>query len=310
MKKIIILILFLQISQIIFANNEECIRCHKSNTLSIIDEETGAIKSFHVDIDEFNKSNHKDLKCSFCHTKGFDKWPHNDSIAVTMNCVNCHDPNSVFLMNNPEIKSKAKDLKSDKIFSEFKNSIHFQKHGDKFTCFSCHNPHSFSIEKDSIRVKIKKNNAMCLKCHNSEHPSEVALKNISMPSLEISHNWLPNPSLHWQSVRCIDCHLSENGVMEHMSHEILAKEDAVKKCESCHSENSVLISKLYKHTHKESVQKNGFINGILLSDAYVIGSTRNAILDRLSLILLISVVAGIFTHSFFRWKTKKNKKKS
>jgi predicted CXXCH cytochrome family protein len=304
MKKLIIIVLLLQISQQIFANNEDCIRCHKSNTLSVIDFETGVIKSFHVEIDKFNNSNHKNLKCSFCHTNGYDKWPHIDSNSITMNCVNCHSGNSAFLNKNPEIKTRVKELEVNIIFTEFKNSVHFVKYGDKFTCFSCHNPHSFSKEQDSIKLKIKNNNDMCLKCHNSEHPEGV-LHNISMPSLELSHNWLPNPKLHWQSVRCIDCHISENN--NHMSHKILAKEEAVKKCESCHSENSALLSKLYKHTHKESVQKNGFINGTLLSDAYVIGSTRNAILDRMSLILFVSIIAGIFTHSFFRWKTKKNK---
>ncbi len=219
-----------------------------------------------------------------------------------MSCINCHDKNSAFISNNPVLKEKVKNIDAEKIFEEFELSVHSELHDGKFSCFSCHNPHSFNKNNIPSADKIKYDNNMCLNCHNSDF-AKGSLQNIKMPPLELTHNWLPNAPLHWESVRCIDCHTSYDGY--NLSHKILPKEEAVKKCESCHSQNSVLMSKLYKHTHKESIEKKGFTNGILLSNAYVIGSTRNVFLDNLSLIFFITVIAGIFTHGFFRWKTKK-----
>jgi hypothetical protein len=92
-----------------------------------------------------------------------------------------------------------------------------------------------------------------------------------------------------------------------MSHNILPKERAVTKCENCHSKNSVLLAKLYKYQHGESKEKMGFINGTLLNDAYVIGSTRNPLLDTISFILFGMTVAGVGGHGYLRYKAKKKR---
>ncbi|MDQ1264869.1 MAG: hypothetical protein QG635_18, partial [Bacteroidota bacterium] len=109
----------------------------------------------------------------------------------------------------------------------------------------------------------------------------------------------PNISKHWETVRCVDCHSSYTP--PNLSHNILPPEKTIKKCEECHSKNSLLMSKLYKHEKKLSREKFGFINGTILSDAYVIGTTRNLLLDSLSVILFIAVLAGIGLHAFLRW---------
>jgi hypothetical protein len=61
------------------------------------------------------------------------------------------------------------------------------------------------------------------------------------------------------------------------------------------------MSKLYRHEKKAAREKFGFINGTLLSDAYVVGTTRNILLEWLSLLILGATLAGISTHGFLRW---------
>lgn len=299
------ILIFIISATILFAgSNEDCFRCHKSETLQLIDFETGLINSYHVSPEKFNSSNHKNLKCINCHTGNYDKWPHKDSIINKLNCVSCHSGETNFIMNNPDFKDKFSEISIKEINDEFEKSIHFKKFGDKFDCFSCHDPHSFQRNRTPSKTKILNDNKMCLNCHDTEN-NRSELYNTSMPELELSHEWLPNKNIHWESVRCIDCHSSYEET--NLSHFIMKKESAVKNCESCHSKNSKLMSKLYKHEHKESKQKLGFINGTLINNAYVIGSTRNVIMDNLSFIIFGITFIGIFTHGFLRWKSKNNK---
>jgi hypothetical protein len=65
------------------------------------------------------------------------------------------------------------------------------------------------------------------------------------------------------------------------------------------------MSKLYKHEKSQSRKKYGFINGTLLSDAYVVGTTRNLFLDSFSVIAFIVILLGIGFHGFMRWYFKK-----
>jgi len=69
------------------------------------------------------------------------------------------------------------------------------------------------------------------------------------------------------------------------------------------------MSKLYKHEKKQSREKFGFINGTLLSDAYVIGTTKNVFLDAISLFLFGMTLLGIFLHGFLRWYFKRGDSK-
>lgn len=307
MRYILILIIIFNFSLSFSNENDKCLRCHKSGTLSILDIETKTIKSYHVDPDKFSQSNHKDLNCTTCHSDDYSKWPHPDTLEINFTCISCHSENSVFIQQNPEFSDKFADVPIKHIYNEFEQSVHRKEFGDKFDCFSCHDPHSFERNRKPTPEKIKKDNAMCLNCHKSEYAKGV-LKDVKMPVIEVTHQWLPNTKLHWDKVRCIDCHTSYDG--ENLSHNIMPKEKAVKNCESCHTQNTMLLTKLYRYEQKHSQEEYGFVNGTLLSDAYVIGSTRNKLLDNLSLIVFGMTFLGLFTHGFLRWKTrdKKNKK--
>ena len=282
--------------------NEDCFRCHESETLSLLDKETMVLKSFHVDPHDFANSNHKDLKCITCHDEGFNSWPH-EAVDVKLTCLDCHSENSSFVKNNPEYRNKFEGIPAKNIYEEFEKSVHFQRHSDDFDCFSCHDPHSFDRKEIPSEEKIAADNQMCFNCHQTDGNSKTKMIDADVPPVDFAHEWLPERELHWNKVRCIDCHTSYEG--KNLSHNIMPKEDAVRKCESCHSQNSILMTKLYKYESKESKEKYGFVNGALLNDAYVIGSTRNELMINASYLIFGLAFLGMFVHGLLRYLSNK-----
>ncbi|MAT39430.1 MAG: hypothetical protein CL946_07475 [Ectothiorhodospiraceae bacterium] len=277
------------------SGNDACFRCHALSTLGIRDTAPGGIRNLSVAPQEFGHSIHGDLQCTHCHEQGYDAWPHaQERTGVgALRCTNCHqDP-----------KLELKELFAD-IQQEFAKSVHVQKLGEKFSCFSCHDPHSFRREQEVSTRKIESANALCTDCHESGQKLAAFTERKFAP-IEVTHAWLPNQDLHWEHVRCVDCHTSYEA--PNTSHNVLPKSQAVTKCESCHSQNSVLLAKLYKYEHRESRQRMGFLNGTLLNDAYIIGSTRNSVLDAVSFALFGLTLVGIGGHGLLRWMGKKKR---
>jgi hypothetical protein len=65
------------------------------------------------------------------------------------------------------------------------------------------------------------------------------------------------------------------------------------------------MASLYKFESKER-RRNGFFNGIILNESYVIGANRNKYLNFLSLIIFVGVISVIGIHIVFR--IRKNNK--
>jgi hypothetical protein len=84
---------------------------------------------------------------------------------------------------------------------------------------------------------------------------------------------------------------------------ILPKEEAVRRCNECHSKNSMLMASLYKFESKAQ-RRDGFFNGIILNSSYVIGANRNEYLNVLSLIIFALVLAVIVFHVVLRIRNK------
>lgn len=269
--------------------NAACFRCHALPTLAVREDTTGVHRSFFVDPRRFAHSNHKSLECVHCHTQGFTTYPHGtESPVSSLACTSCHT-------NDPKFAT----LRFPEIEGEFRRSVHAQRLGDRMTCFSCHDPHAFDRQPDPSLTKIQTDNRICMQCHLSE-ARFASLTGRRFPVLEEVHAWLPNTAMHWEKVRCVDCHSSY--AAPNLSHNILSKDQAVRNCESCHSANTILRSKLYAHQAREERQKFGFINGSLMNNAYVIGSTRNAWLDVLSMSIFGLLFGGIGLHAFLRWR--------
>jgi hypothetical protein len=61
----------------------------------------------------------------------------------------------------------------------------------------------------------------------------------------------------------------------------------------------MLMASLYKFESKEQ-RRDGFFNGIILNESYVIGANRNEYLNLLSLIIFAGVIGVICIHIMFR----------
>ncbi|MFV0266787.1 MAG: hypothetical protein ACK5HT_06595, partial [Draconibacterium sp.] len=125
----------------------------------------------------------------------------------------------------------------------------------------------------------------------------------SKTALTETHDWLPNKELHFQHVRCIECHTKPEGDLL-VSHNVLSKENAVRNCQGCHSENSLLKASLYKYENLQERAEDGIIRGVW-NQNYVIGSHQIPLLKTLSLLIFFATMAGIFIHAIFRIIYKK-----
>ncbi len=272
------------------ASNLKCLRCHALATLGYKNAANGLYMDLAVDPEEFRASNHGKLACVTCHTESFQTFPHSEALRrKELVCVDCHKKDRKFLK-----------FQFPGILREFQASVHAQKLGKGFTCFNCHDPHSFKIHArlgSGVAQTVLYDNRICLQCHSNE-PELLRLSGTGHPSLDRSHAWLPHKDLHWTSVRCIDCHTAPTTVG--VSHRILPKEQAVRDCVRCHSSNSILLQSLYKFQSRQQRDRDGFLNATLLNHAYVIGATRNYYLNVLSFVVFGLTVAGVALHAGLR----------
>ncbi len=275
--------------------NNKCFRCHSWSTLGYRDSNSSILINLSVNQKDFYSSNHRNLACIDCHSKDFRKFPHPAKLKKEgLYCLNCHKDNKKFSVLNFKI-----------IEADFKESIHYKKFGNEFTCFNCHDPHIFKInarKNSQISQTVMYDNQICLSCHNNINKIELLSRKV-VPALNEVHDWLPHLKLHLANVRCIDCHTYSN--TPGVSHLIVAKENAVKDCVNCHSENSLLLHTLYKFQSKQNRTEQGFINAIILNNSYIIGATRNYYLNLFSFIIFGIVIIALVTHGYLRYKSNK-----
>lgn len=278
--------------------NENCLKCHGQSKYGYKNTESGqeVFKRMYsetiISRDLFYESNHKQFKCTDCHSEDYDTFPHPGRLRMESKylCIDCHgdDP-------------KYAKFKFEKIESEFQSSVHSTKHSEDFTCWMCHNPHTYKISArtdEKIKDIVAYDNAICLDCHSNISRYELLTDKVN-PNILKKHEWLPNQALHFKNVRCIECHAIVNDSLL-VSHNIQPKSKAVKRCVECHSTNSILMASLYKYKVKEGRSKAGFYNGVIMNESYLIGANRNYYLGILSLVMFCCVVAGIAIHATLR----------
>lgn len=238
-------------------------------------------------------------------------------------CVDCHGAHRLEKADVPTSTINKKNVHvvcgkcHGDITDEYMKSVHGQGvikgFKDAPTCTYCHGEHDINalpqideraFSSTGMKFNIVRDNRSiyCIGCHSDAD----MMKKYNLTTIEHAHEWMPNQAKHWETVRCVDCHASHEG--KDLHHNILHRDETVKQCEECHSTNSRLMSQLYVHEKKQSRMKYGFVNGTLLSDAYVIGTTRNVYLDTLSIIIFGMTFLGIGVHGFLRWKSKKSRK--
>ncbi len=277
--------------------NERCFKCHGQNTYEYTNESQGKkvrALMFPEQIvirNDFYRSNHKSFSCTDCHSEEYVKFPHAGELRMEQqyNCIDCHGGDEKFAR-----------FKFEEIEAEYQKSIHFKLEDVGFSCWKCHGPHDYRISiRNSTNLKetILYDNNICLNCHSNYNHFKLLSDRDEINILE-KHEWLPNQAAHFKNVRCIECHSEVNNDIL-VSHLINPKEKAVKKCNECHSQNSLLMSSLYKFRSKEQ-RRNGFLNSIILNESFVIGANRNEYLNYISMGIFVLLVLIIGIHIFIR----------
>ena len=279
------------------ADNDRCFKCHGQEKYEYANATLGkqVIDRMCSDLivrkKEFYSSNHRSFSCADCHSEEYVKFPHSGELRMEQkyNCIDCHGGDEKFAKYHFE-----------EIDSEYRKSIHFKLENEGFSCWKCHNPHTYKISvrnEENLKQTIVYDNGICLNCHSNYSNFQLLTDRKEINIIE-KHDWLPNQTLHFANVRCIECHTQINNNIP-VSHLILPKTQAVKHCNECHSKNSILMASLYKFESKAQ-RRDGFFNGIILNSSYVIGANRNEYLNLLSLIIFIVVIGVIVIHIVFR----------
>ena len=282
------------------AENENCLKCHGQSKYSYENAESKntVTKRMYAELilnrDIFYISNHREFKCTDCHSEDYGTFPHagNLRMEAKANCIDCHGGDE-----------KYAKFKFEQIESEFQASVHSETHSKDFTCWMCHNAHTYKINartNEILKETITYDNLICLNCHGDINNYQL-LTDKKKPNILQKHEWLPNQASHFTNVRCIECHAKNEDTLV-VAHHIMPKKMAVRKCESCHSKNSILYASLYKHQVSENIQKEGLIRGLLMGDATTIGPDKSNTLNILSIIIFGFTFLAIIIHAALRIK--------
>ncbi len=279
------------------ADDQLCLRCHGMQSMAYLDPATGGLRNLAINPQAMAASSHGSLRCRSCHGPGFEAYPHfEEAKRESLHCLECHKGNDRFPYALFEAIEKG-----------FTRSHHARALPERFFCSSCHDPHVFhglfQTRVEDVPRQVRQDNTICLQCHDNNERIKDLTGRI-MPMLQRSHAWLPDPARHWQAVRCVECHTGSTRPQDHF---ILDKSLALRDCVACHSRNSMLTGKLYLYQATEERQKIGFVNALVLNNAYVIGMTRNLWLDWASLILLAVTVLVLAGHGLARWLSNRKR---
>jgi hypothetical protein len=280
-----------------YEDNEKCFKCHGQKQYEYLNENLGhniralMYSELIIGRDKFYTANHKDFSCTDCHSAEYAGFPHKGTLRMEQmfDCLDCHGGDEKFATFNFE-----------QIETQYQKSVHFKLENEGFTCWKCHGPHDYKIsirKNEDVREAILYDNNICLRCHANFDRFKL-LTNREEINIIQKHEWLPNQESHFRNVRCIECHTAVSDTVL-VSHLILPGSQAVRKCNECHSQNSLLMSTLYKFQSREQ-RKYGFLNGIILNQSYVIGANRNALLNILSLAIFGIVAIVVAVHIVFR----------
>jgi predicted CXXCH cytochrome family protein len=267
-------------------DNAQCYSCHSEQGLAHpprADLDLVKLRDLLLDDADFKLSAHGQMACKTCHGQAFEVFPHAEGGRASISsCQECH---------------AVKALKIEKQF-------HASAHADlgKMTCLSCHDPHLFNTaaKMESPQSAVAQDNGICLNCHESEELFRaMAAPDKKRPDLDRIHKWLPNHRLHWSAVRCVECH-TPMAKAKAQPHEILGSEKAERDCVTCHTRETALRVRLYRHLAETEQETLGFANSVILSDHYVIGATRNRYVDIAVLALAGLTLAGVLGHGALR----------
>jgi hypothetical protein len=284
------------------AKNHVCLKCHASQIIKFQNEVTAKEQKklmnpyYIIDTLGLKAGVHKSFDCTDCHSYDYTVYPHDGKLKLTpmSTCLDCHGGDPTYA-----------SYQFEKINEEFQKSVHFKVSGEDFTCGKCHNQHTYhptARNSGDVLEIVSYSNSLCLSCHNDMSRYQLISGNEN-PKIVQVHDWLPNQELHFKNVRCIECHTEVVDSLM-VSHNILSKDKAVRKCVECHSTNSKLKASLYKYTNLQNRTDSTSIRSIFSNESYVIGAQQFPLLKKLSYLIVALCFAGIGIHLFFRYLKK------
>jgi len=215
-----------------YIRNERCFKCHGQELYENSDTSMPAGKI--IDRKAFYGSNHKSFKCTDCHSEDYSVFPHPGELKDEMhfNCLDCHGGDK-----------KYSHFKFELIEAEYSRSVHFRFEEKGFTCWECHDPHSYKIirrnSKDIIET-IRYDNTICLDCH-SDNDRFRYFSNTAVVDISQKHKLLKDPELHFTNVGCTGCHVQANDSLL-VPHLVMTKDKAYRDCKGCHSKQPQKMS--------------------------------------------------------------------
>jgi hypothetical protein len=287
-----------------FEDNEYCLRCHASGYFILSDSASGQSRrqamcdNFNISREKYYNSVHRTFSCTDCHSFEYKTFPHASALRFEpkLVCIDCHGGDETFAKYHFE-----------EIEVEYSKSIHANAENGEFSCWKCHNPHSYVplARRDTLTTNfVVASNQMCLSCHGNLKKFQL-LSDRELTGVIDKHDWLPNHELHFKSVRCIECHSAQNANIL-ISHNIMHKDSAVSDCVKCHSGNSLLMGTLYKFRTIQSRKSYGFVNGVIINnDSYVIGANHSRFMNYSGIIIIILTLIAVSIHIIFRIKKSK-----
>jgi len=277
-------------------DNEACLKCHGELKFTLYDSVSGRTIAEQmcpnrlIDRDEFYSAQHKSFSCTDCHSYDYNEFPHKIQTRAEeqLQCMDCHGYDETFAHYH---------------FEEIEAEVQESIHNSDFTCWKCHNPHSYKAfmrNADDLEEAVLYDNNMCLRCHSNFNRFMLLSDRNEINILE-THEWLPNQEDHFRNIRCIECHTEINDSIL-IAHKILPKEQAVENCTECHSRDSRLLHTLYKFQSQKE-RDAGLINGVILNNSFVIGANQNVFLNWLSFIFFGLLLVAISIHIILRIKS-------
>jgi hypothetical protein len=281
--------------------NQPCFDCHGHKVYSFENDFSGMVErkvmnpNYVLDTTAFYQGVHRHFACIDCHSPDYEMFPHQAELRLEMmySCIDCHGGDETYAQYN-----------FDLIEEEFYQSVHSTRYDETFNCWMCHDPHAYkAMTRGDFKISeiVQAHNQTCISCHDDPVQFQRITDSIK-PDLALVHEFIPKYELHLKSVRCIECHTSQQDTMW-VAHNIIEKEFAVKKCVECHSTNTMLMASLYKYQNIEARQ-NGFLNAVILNESYVIGANRNYYFNVISIVLFGLTLLGIAIHVFLRIKNR------
>ena len=280
------------------AQHHQCLKCHSNQSYTFHNDlmdkkEIRLMNPYYVlDTIALRKGVHQAFDCTDCHSYEYATYPHKSTLKLEplATCLDCHGGDETFA-----------SYQFERIEDEFKKSVHYKVYGDNFTCSKCHSQHTYAAtarnSSDVLEI-VDYSNKMCLSCHNDMKKYQLVAGHAN-PKLVQIHDWLPNQELHFAHVRCIECHTQVADSLM-VSHNILPKEQALRKCVECHTSNSRLKASLYKYENLQKRSGDGILGTVISNESYVIGTHQVPFLKLLSIIIFLAALAGIVIHGIFR----------